>query len=248
MRHSIISILSALSILIFQGFSHPAYANENTQLQGVAEFSFAELMHLSSTDISYQEKFAVSCMIYSFYRSWFTVRINIYSTYKVDRCDPATFLNTTAASAHAQLATLQKIDFVQMAGPHIQMMDRNETPVQNPFIYVGKMKYTPMATAKIGLTDLIAHFKQNNSWFRQLSFYTPLPTVGDVGFSWFPGSILYKIVTDNGRVFVMTNMSATRQYKSAEDVDNAAQSLGRFLSLPKGWRYETQKIQEILYH
>jgi len=53
-------------------------------------------------------------------------------------------------------------------------------------------------------------------------------------------------VTDDGRVFVMTNMSATRRYKSAEDVDNAAQSLGKFLSLPPGWRYETQVTKNIL--
>lgn len=246
MRHRMLLILSALAILIVQCLYQPAFADSAKKDLGIADFSFAELMHLQSTNISYQEKFAVSCMIFSFYRSWFTVKIAIYSSYKVDRCNPATFLNTTAASAHAQLATLGKIDFVQMAGPHIQMMDRNETPVQNPFIYVGTIKYTPLAKAKLGLIDLISHYKQNKNWFGQLSFYIPLPTIGDVGFTWFPGSTLYKIVTDDGRVFVMTNMSATRQYKSAEDVDNAAQSLGKFLSLPPGWRYETQVTKDIL--
>lgn len=246
MRHRVSSLLSVLTVLIVQCFYQPAFADSAKTAEGITDFSFAELMHLQSTNISYQEKFAVSCLLYSFYRSWFSVRITIYSSYKVDRCNPAVFLNTSAASAHAQLATLEKIDFVQMAGPHIQMMDRNETPVQNPFIYVGTIKYTPIAKASLGLTDLIAHFKQNKNWFSQLSFYTPLPTIGDVGFTWFPGSTLYKIVTDDGRVFVMTNMSATRQYKSAEDVDNAAQSLGKFLSLPAGWRYETQVIKDIL--
>lgn len=245
-RHTIGKVLIALAVLITQCFYQPAFADSAKKDEGITDFSFAELMHLQSTNISYQEKFAVSCVIFTIHRNWFTVRITIYSTYKVDRCDPATFLNITAASAHAQLATLGKIDFVQMAGPHIQMMDRNETPVQNPFIYVGTIKYTPIAKAKLGLIDLITHYKQNKNWFGQLSFYTPLPTVGDVGFTWFPGSTLYKIVTDDGRVFVMTNMSATRRYKSAEDVDNAAQSLGKFLSLPPGWRYETQVTKNIL--
>lgn len=245
-HHRILTILSALTVLVIQSLYQPALADADKKRTGITDFSIAEVMQLESTNISYQEKFAVSCVIYSFYRSWFKVRITIYSTYKVDRCNPSTFLNTTAASAHAQLATLQKIDFVQMAGPHIQMMDRNETPVQNPFIYVGKIKYTPIASASLGLTDLIAHFKQNKNWFSQLSFYTPLPTIGDVSFTWFPGSTLYKIVTDDGRIFVMTNMSATRQFKSAGDVDNAAKSLGQFLSLPAGWRYETQVTKDIL--
>lgn len=245
-HHCILTILSTLTVLVTHCFFQPAFANADKNGAGITDYSFSELMHLESTNISYQEKFAVSCVIYSFYRSWFHVRITIYSTYKVDRCNPAIFLNTTAASAHAQLATLQKIDFVQMAGPHIQMMDRNETPVQNPFIYVGTTKYTPIAKASMGLTDLIAHFKQNKNWFSELSFYTPLPTIGDVSFTWFPGSALYKIVTDDGRVFAMTNMSATRQYQSAKEVDNAAQSLGKFLSLPNGWRYETQVITNIL--
>lgn len=246
MHHKVLSALSAIAMMAFLGLSQPVLAADSQSREAVTGFSFKEMMNLESINFFYQEKFAVSCLIYSFYRSWFSVQINIYSTYKVDRCVPATFLNTTAASAHAQIATIHKIDFVQMAGPHIQMMDRNETPLQNPYVYIGSMKYSPIARAKIGLTDLIAHYRENKNWFRQLSFYTPLPTIGDVGFTWFPGSTIYTIVTDTGRVFIMTNMSATRQYASAADVEEAASTLGKFLSLPKGWRYETQKTKDIL--
>lgn len=254
MRFSVLSTLSALILGIASSISVSATAGEqkvegsaqaHTKPQDAIENSFAQQMHFES-GINYQNKYAVTCLIYTYKRNWLSVHITSFTTYKVDRCNPNKFLSTTASSATAQLAAFQPIDFITMAGPHIQMTDRNQTPVQVPYVYVGEMKYSPMTEIRIGIIDLIAHYQMTKVWAKNIQIYTPLPTVGDLDITWFPGSRVYKIIDDSGRVFVMTNMVAEATFKNENDILEAANNLGSVLALPKGWRFETQDIKEIL--
>lgn len=209
--------------------------------------NFAERQYLNTSNPSdYRDKYAVSCLIYSYYRHLINIEITIFSTYKVNRCNPASFLKNNASSVKAQLLNRIKSDYVILAGPHIQMMDFNNTPVENLFTPVGELNFSPIARAHLGIKDVFLHFREWGKWINSLQYYTPIKTVQDMDFTWYPNSTVYKLISDQNEVYLLTNMVSNDYILRSEDVDEAAKNLGKYLNLPAGWRFEMSVLDKVL--
>ena len=196
--------------------------------------------------LQHTDKYALTCMLYAYYRHWLSVKVTIFSTYKSDVCNPDLFKVTTAASAKAQLIADIDLDYVLMSGPHAQLMDVNNSPLEARFVGVGQLNYAPIAYASVGALDVIHHFRDWQQWISSVSTYSPIRVFSNDDYSWRPGSTIYKLVTDQGQNFVMTQVALTQQMKTGQDVDDALNSLGKYLNLPTGWRYEVQKLDRVM--
>lgn len=213
------------------------------------EMNFAEKQFLlPGSAINYREKHFVSCLIYVYSKNWLTlsVDITIYSTYKINRCDPNLFIRTTAAGVKAQVMNKVEADFVIVSGPHIQMMDFNNTAVENRFIPIGDLNYSPIAVAHLNAWDFITHFHEWSKWIQTIQYYNPLKTRQDIDYTWFPKSKLYKIITDKNQTYVMTNLISEDLIQHEHDIGFVADNLGKYLNLPKGWRYEVSVLDKVL--
>ena len=213
------------------------------------EPNYAEKQYLApASEKNYREKYSVSCMIYVYSKNLLTlsVDITILSTYKINRCDPNSFIKTTAAGVKAQVINKIPADFVAIAGPHIQMMDFNNTPVENRFMPIGDLNYSPVARAHLGALDMISHFGEWREWIKSFQYYSPIQTIQDADYTWFPESKLYKIITDKNQTFIMTNLVSEDLIKNQRDIENIAENLGKYMNLPKGWRYEISTLDKVL--
>ena len=211
------------------------------------ELTFAEKQFLNKTNPGdYRDKYSITCLIYSYRRNFLEIEIIVLSTYKINRCNPITFLTTNASSVKAQLLSQVKSDYVVLSGPHIQMMDFNNTPVENPYIPIGSLNYTAIATASFGIKEIVFDFQNWDKWIRKLQSYSPIKTHQDMDYAWFPGATIYKLITDDGKVFILTNFMANDTIKNPEDVEREARYIGSKLNLPSGWKFEEEKITKVI--
>jgi hypothetical protein len=199
-----------------------------------------------SDRITYGDKYALTCHIYTYSRQFLSVSIVGLSTYKSTPCDPRAFRRLTAASITAQIAPDIPHDYVVEAGPHVQLMDSNKSPLQQRFISVGSLDFAPVSIAVIGIEDVFVHFSSWKRWISNNMTYTPIYMNNNSFFAWYGGSIVYKIITDEGRVFVMTHAAVDYKIMSQQDLDDQVADLGAVLNLPAGWRYEAQTLTRIL--
>lgn len=207
---------------------------------------FGRMMMHGPDRLSYNDKYAITCLIYTYKRHFTSVRVNIYSTYKSEPCDPAWFRRITGASIAAQLATTVPFDYIIEAGPHAQLMDINTSPLEKKTIPIGDLEFAQTAYADVGLTDVVKHFGSWKRWLADQTNYTFVYMEATNFFKWNPGSIIYKIVTDTNRTFVMTHIALNDKIMNQVELDLLANDVGQMLNLPKGWRYETQALKKIL--
>lgn len=196
--------------------------------------------------LSYTDKYAITCLIYTYKRQILSVKVSIFSTYKSEPCDPAWFRRITGASIGAQLATTVPYDYIIEAGPHAQLMDINTTPLEQRSIPIGDLEFAQVAVADIGITDVFRHFGSWKRWLADQTNYTFVYMNATNFFKWNPGSIIYKIVTDTNRTFVMTHIALNDKVLNQVELDLMANNMGEKLNLPIGWRYETQSLKKIL--
>ena len=211
--------------------------------------NFAEKQYLAPEGlVTYRDKYAVSCLVYVYSRNYFTLSLDItvFSTYKINRCDPIAFIKTTAASVTAQVSNKLTVNFVVNSGPHIQMMDFNNTPVENPFISIGYLNYSPIAKAHLNIWNIAQDFYEWSIGRHTIQYYKPVQTVQDTDYTWFPNSKIYRLITDKNEEFLMTNLIASDLIMDKEDIENVADQLGQYMNLPKGWRYEVIVLDKVL--
>lgn len=196
--------------------------------------------------LSYADKYAITCLIYTYKRHFMSVRVSIFSTYKSEPCDPSWFRRITGASIGAQLATTVPYDYIIEAGPHAQLMDINTTPLEQRSIPIGDLEFAQVAIADIGITDVFKHFGSWKRWLADQTNYTFVYMDATNFFKWNPGSIIYKIVTDTNRTFVMTHIALNDKIMNQVELELMANDMGEKLNLPQGWRYESQALKKIL--
>ncbi len=190
----------------------------------------------------YSQKYAVNCHLLAYKKSIFGIQGYAFSTYRVNHCKPNDFMKLSAVSVKAQLRTFIDLDFVILTGPHLQMMDRNFTPIENKYIPLGNLNFTMIGAFKIGLLDNIRRLMYGTTGLS----YTPVKIKEDVYYVWYPHSKIYRLVDDSGRVFVMTNLSASSTIGSDNQLEDFAANVGSQISLPSGWRYEVGVIKRLL--
>lgn len=222
-----------------------APADTRTRLD-FAQSIYLRMISPDSNRLQHTDRYALTCMLYAYYRHMLSVKVTIFSTYKSDICNPDLFEVTTAASARAQLIADVDVDYVLLSGPHAQLMDVNNSPLEARFVGVGLLNYAPVAYAEVGLRDLIRHFKDWHQWISSVTQYNPIRVYSNDDYYWGPGSTIYKLVTSEGQTYVMTQVSLTRNMKTEQDVIGRLESLGKYLNLPAGWHYEVHKLNRVM--
>lgn len=225
------------------GANTVADARVSSNIHEANRLRFAKLVYerdKNSQDFS--QKYAVNCHFLAYKKSIFGITGYAFSTYRVNHCNPDDFVKLSAVSAKAQLQTFIDMDFVILTGPHLQMMDRNFSPIESKYIPIGNLNFTMVGAFKIGLFDSIRRVAYES---KGLS-YSPVKIREDVYYVWYPDSKIYKLIDGTGRVYVMTNLSSNSTIGSDNDLEVFAAGVGSQLSLPTDWRYEVGTVKKLL--
>lgn len=195
----------------------------------------------------YGSKYAVSCVIYILERHYIEVVITALSTYKVNECDVQEFESTTSASIRAQLTTYSNIAFIFPKGAEFQMMDLNKSTLQNPYLSVGNLFFTPISKSELGLSDVLLNFKSWYNWRIRKIAYSPIETRENINYTWLPGGEIFLLTDLEGKKYALTHFSPK---VPISDVAAVAVTLKRFMdavSIPKGWKIEEYHLKKPLF-
>lgn len=240
--------------LVMLGMMMPALAYAQGSLhtkkilasEPIPEKSLAQDQRKLNADYDPTVKYAISCTIYTLTHRLLSVSIDALSTYKINACDPDLFRATTAASIKAQLNTYQSIDRIIPMGPNIQLMDRNTSTVSNPYLSIGLMNYSKVASAHIGVKDIFTNLNTWRKWRSRVTIYNPIKMAESVHYIWEPGSSLYTLTSDKGVQYVMTHFQPPTLEMQIKDIEETASTLAQRLNLPEGWRYEVKTLNKIM--
>lgn len=241
--------LAMLGIVVVPASVHAQSSMRMKQIlvsEPIPEKSLARDLLKLDEDYDPTAKYAVTCTIYILDYRFLSINITVLSTYKVNACDPDLFRSTTAASVKAQVIASHPIDRIVPVGPHVQMMDRNTSTVSHPYISIGLLNFSQVASAHIGIKDI---FKNVTTWdnFRsRVTIYNPLKMAENIDYVWLPGSKIYTITTKEGEVFVMSHFLPGGVGVEVKSIEETAANLSQFLNLPDGWRYEVKTLKKIL--
>jgi len=196
-------------------------------------------------DYDHTAKYSVNCTIYTLNYKLLSLTITVLSTYKVSACDPDLFAETTSASVKAQLAAFQTIDRVIPIGPHVQMMDRNTSTVSHPYLSIGLLNFSQVASAYVGPFEIITNIQNWRKLRNRTTTYSPINMSENIDYVWLPGSDVFTLTSDKGEVFIMSHFTPNGSGVLVTGIEDAARSLGHYLNLPTGWRYESKKLKRI---
>lgn len=197
---------------------------------------------------NHQKKYYKACSIYIYIRSFFQVEIINLSTFKVSSCPAYEFRNVTAASVTAQLKTIVPVTLVSMIGPYFQLMDENNSVIENASVPIGPLNFSPVMYGEIGYKDLLTNFDSLFRWARAEGSYNPIASKRNMNFVWYKGSTIYTIVTDKGKRFIMVYFSPADidTFSSEEEVIKKLDETRSLLTLPPGWKFETIVLDKVL--
>lgn len=225
------------------GANTVADARVSSNIQESNRLRYSELVYeRDKNSQDYSQKYAVNCHLLAYKKSIFGIKGYAFSTYRVNHCKPNEFLKLSAVSAKAQLKTFIDLDFVILTGPHLQMMDRNFSPIENKYIPLGNLNFTMIGAFKIGLLDTMRRLIYGSTGLS----YSPVKIREDVYYVWYPHSKIYRLIDDSGRVYVMTNLSSNSTIGSDNELEDFAANVGSQISLPTGWRYEVGVVKRLL--
>jgi len=197
---------------------------------------------------NHQKKFYKACSVYVFIRSFLKVQIMHLSTFKVSSCPAPEFGQITSASVKAQLQTITPISLVAMYGPYYQLMDENNSVIENQSIAVGNLNFTQVMYAELTAFDLIADFKSTWRWSNGASAYNPIRTRKNMQFVWYKGSTIYTLTSPDGVRYVMVYFSPPDidQFTDEQTVLDKLAGLGDALNMPAGWKYQAEVLTTTL--
>ncbi|MFY9137443.1 hypothetical protein [Zwartia sp.] len=252
--HLFKKILGVISFVWLGVIAQPsiAYAQNSAHTKQILasevnpEKSLAVDLLTLNEDYDHTSKYAVNCTIYLLDYKLMSVRLTVLSTYKINACDPDLFAETTAASVKAQLAAYESIDRIVPVGPHIQMMDRNTSTVSHPYLSIGLLNFSQVASAYIGPLKVLSNLSNWRKLKNRTTTYSPVDMSESIDYVWLPGSVVFTLTSDQGEVFVMTHFTPNGSGVKIKGIELAAKELGQYLNLPAGWRYDFKTITKVL--
>ena len=245
-RHTVATFFLAVvfSLCVFNALAQSSTPNPITPKEPAQNPYFDSNVALGN----HQKKFYKACSIYVYVRSFLKVQVINLSTFKVSSCPASEFGHITAASVVAQLQTIAPITLVSMIGPYYQLMDENNSVIENQSVAVGNLNFTQVMTAEVTVLDLITNFNSVWKWKNAEPAYNPIPTSRNMSFVWYKGSTIYTVTSPNGDRFVMVYFSPPdiEQYNDEQAVLDKLAGLGNALNLPPGWKYQAEVLTSIL--
>ena len=194
------------------------------------------------TSLNDDEKDVAFCMIFAWDRSWFDLRLHLFSTVDLNQCDAKRIAPITNESARSQMQLLYPNAEFRVHGRYFQMADISVTRLSHSHVDVGKLKFSLIGEARFNLLDALKDLSVYLQLRRGNFTYIPFRTDGTVNLLWFEGSSVYELIAPDGtRYTMMSTSEALKTNKFGISLD----TLGNFLNLPKGWRFERRTIDKI---
>jgi hypothetical protein len=160
-------------------------------------------------------------------------------------CDLESFNNMNTASVRAQLNAILNPFQAGKAGPYRSTATKNLGGSSYPYTYLGNQRFAISFKVKLGLFDIIKHpeFALGGSIFSDATYY-PLKAQQNLNLFWTVGDPAYCLITNDGRVYLMTDYSAAlfpnlTRYK--------LEALNRLLVLPTGWKFVKVTVKKPIW-
>lgn len=183
------------------------------------------------------------CLLQAYSFHWFFIRIISYQDASYQPCKSDQYLRLSPNSVLAQMRTLPNAPYyVNLPGIHFTTMDVAKSGLGLDYIYIGTIRFFPVAISEISIFDII----RNPGRYIGAAYgrsYTPVDTRENIYFRWNPGSTIVYLRSPKGEVFVMT--SYTSALVPSLDRSNLSQ-LGQFMNLPAGWTFNSKILPKVL--
>lgn len=163
----------------------------------------------------------------------------VYTTDKFEPCNDKDFKEFSLSSIIAQMQTISSAFFYSLNPPQLNTMVSNLSQSQDPFISIGKLRFSKIAIIKIPVPSLLsdpATALTNGIFFQPGKLqYTPFETQEDFYAYWKQGALVFGLISPKGNYYVMTSFA----YSSLKNLEiTNLKELEKFLSLKPGWKYE----------
>lgn len=243
-----IAVLSAGTFFAGASYSYAqpeanSYRSNDLVVANVDEVSHVSYStNLSLADKLYQrdrstfdfsKKYTLTCSIFSFYRDGLLPKVHFYSTYRVDHCSSRQLASITAASAKAQLKTIDDPSYVKVSVPRVQLMDINFSPMAQHFFAIGPLDFALIASARLGIRNVLSAILGHDIF----SQYDPIEITSNDHFIWHSGSAVYTLTGPDGVTYVMTHAAVRDPIKSESELENRLGDFPARVSIPNGWLY-----------
>lgn len=227
--------LDKILFLIFLGFSISANSQNMPSSKLAIEKSISEKPALGITS---------SFCIFNVVEKKLTgIKVSIFSTDGLADCDESIYEKLTAASISAQLQTFMKPAEIIKSGVHTSVMSKNLTPLNEPYIEIGKLKFRK--TGEISVSYFTYFYRYlTDSRYRKgftVSIFTPLKVNRVVFFLYNPGLRVYQLNSPDDKTYTMATFSNLMD--SSLTVDGLI-NLGPSLELPSGWTFSSQVLDK----
>jgi hypothetical protein len=171
----------------------------------------------------------------------------LYSTHGFEPCIDKDFKLLTIPSVKAQMQTLTTAFFYSLNPPQLSTMTSNLSQPSEPFINIGKFRFSKFANAKIPLPSLLSDPQatlNDGAFFQPGNLpYKPFETQQDLYAYWKQGSLVFGLASPTGKYYVMTSFA----YSSLKNLEiTNLKDLNKYLSLKPGWKFVSFKLKKPL--
>lgn len=171
----------------------------------------------------------------------------LYTTESFRACSKEDFKSLSIPSITAQMQTTNTAFFYSLSQPHLNTMSIDLSQSVDPFISIGKLRFSKVALAKIPITSLVRNPQItaiDGSLFQPGKLpYTAFETQHDFYAYWKQGSLVFGLISPNGKYYVMTSFA----YSALKDLGiTNLEELKKYLSPKPGWQFVSYKLSKPL--
>lgn len=231
LKHSLDKII----FLVFLGFSISANS-QNTLNSTLAIEKSASEKSASGSASSF-------CIFNVIEKKLTGIKLSIFSTSRLTGCEESEYQKLTAISISTQLQTFMKPAEIVKSGVHTPVMSKDLSPVNEPYIEIGKFKFRKTGELSIGYLTYFYRYLTDPRYRKGFTglMFTPLKVTGVTFFIYNPGLRVYQLQSPDGKIFTMSTFS--NLINSSLTVDGLI-NLAPSLELPSGWTYSTQVLDK----
>lgn len=166
--------------------------------------------------------------------------LDIFSSYKVEKnCSPQSYQRLTIASVAAQLRTTGASHVIR-GGYHHYLMDVNTSPVNNPYYFLGNLKFSKTGVIQLELWRVVRGLMPGMAEL-VLASYTPFAVSTQINYVWNVGTLAHILISPEGKYYLM--YAFTNNVKPGLTRDGLT-DIAKTMQLPPGWKYQNRLLSK----
>ena len=166
--------------------------------------------------------------------------LDIFSTYKVEKnCSPHNYQRLTIASVAAQLRTTGASHVIR-GGYHHYLMDVNTSPVNNPYYFLGNLKFSKTGFIRLELWPILRGLMPGMEELVLASF-VPFEVSAQINYVWNVGTLAHILISPEGKYYLM--YAFTNNVKP-ELTREGLTDIAKTMQLPPGWKYQNRLLSK----